>query len=140
MSPTTPSLTAWRPSISEEDCVASRPDGHGAMGRGEDLLIGNVTAWSPGGAGRLSPTPRDSIAIHQCGLSADVWHAEQGLGEWPERRPGVTSGLSAGLANVPTATMLLAQAAWSMRSPMCHEEVSLIGTHQQECTSVRVVG
>ena len=53
---------------------------------------------------------------------------------------GLASGLSAGLANAPTTAMLLAQAAWSMRSPMCHEEVSLIGTHQQECTSVRVVG
>ena len=78
--------------------MALSPVQAGAMGRCEDLLIRNVMTWSPGGVGRQSLTTRDSMAIHQCGLSADVWHAEQGLGEWPERRPGVASGLSAGLA------------------------------------------
>ena len=58
--------------------------------------------------------------------------------------------LSAGLADASTAMKPLAQLAEEFTArghmalnagnPSCHEEVSLIGTHQQGCTSVRVVG
>ena len=54
---------------------------------------------------------------------------------------GLARGLRTDLANVTTAMRPLAQEAWSIgEDPSCHGEVVLIGTHQQGCTSARVVG